>query len=93
MELVQEDTLPERVELVLRVRVGRLGGDPGRGERRSVLDLAEEDFGLAVALLDRAVTRRRAAVKLQVQLCSQEMVSSSIPQGCSREKRIPPFLR
>lgn len=62
--------MPKRVELVLGERVLALGGTPDRSEGSGVLDLTEEDLALAVALLDGAVRGGRAAVELEVELCS-----------------------
>jgi hypothetical protein len=58
-------SLPERIQSILGVRV--LASLIERCQGCDVLDLSEEDLGLAVALLDRSVGGQRTSVELEVQ--------------------------
>lgn len=70
MELAQEHVLPERIDLILWVRV-RLAaltlGAVDRSKSRDELEVVQENLGLAVVALDRAVRGRRTSVQLEVQ--------------------------
>lgn len=52
MELVEQHVVPERVKLIFWELVLALGGTPSRSERCKVLELAQENLTLPVALLD-----------------------------------------
>lgn len=77
MELAKEHVLPERVDLVFRVRVCLCGialSPVQRCESGDEFEIVQEDFGLAVVALDRAVRRGGTAVELEIQLGDPEQV-------------------
>lgn len=90
MELAKEHVLPERVDLIFRVRVGLCGvalGAVQRCEGSDEFEIVQEDFGLAVVALDRSVRRGGTAVELKVQLGDPEQVREG--SECRHARGVP----